>query len=69
MRLQIRTEVKKYKDMDGYAANTYTPYSFLAHLSKRFKISMYEIKNAHLKGKITLVEVIERREVQSWKDM
>jgi hypothetical protein len=30
---------------------------------------MYEIKNAHLKGKITLVEVIERREVQSWKDM
>lgn len=69
MRLQLQTNIKKYKDMDGYVANTYTPYSFLAHVSKRFNISMYEIKQAHLKGKITLVEVLERKEVQSWPSM
>lgn len=54
-KLEVKTSLKKYAKMDGYVANTYSPYAFLTHLAFRFNIPMYELKKHYHKNKITLV--------------
>jgi hypothetical protein len=53
--LQVKTNLKKYAKMEGYVANTYSPYAMLKHLCFKFNISEYEIKKAHKSGKVVLV--------------
>jgi hypothetical protein len=55
MKLQVRTSLKKYKSMDGYTANSQSPFSMLKHLCYKFDLSEYEIKKAHRSGKVVLV--------------
>lgn len=55
MTLQVKTTLKKYAKMDGYVANTYSPYAMLKHLCYKFNLSEYEIKRAHKNGKVVLV--------------
>lgn len=53
--LQVSTTLKKYAKMDGYVANTYSPYAMLKHLSYKFQFSEYELKKDHRKGRLVLV--------------
>jgi hypothetical protein len=50
----VKSLSKKYQKLDGYAANAYSIYSMVIHLSKKFKLSEHEIRKALEKHKIII---------------
>jgi hypothetical protein len=73
MRMIVVIKSKKYKVLDKYSAVVESPYSFIAHLTKKFKkdytasdglvyqiprFSFDELKDAYHRGSIKLLYVI-----------
>ena len=57
IRFEVKTSVKKYKEIDGYVFHSYTVGTALAHIAYKLsgKASQYDVVKAHRNGKIRLV--------------
>lgn len=57
IRFEVKTSVKKYKEIDGYMFYSYTVGSALSHIAYKLsgKASQYDVHKAYRKRKIRLV--------------
>jgi len=60
-KMKVETDLKKYKELNGYTAEAYTTSSFIKHLVWKFGRSEYELRRAHRNNRvrIVLLEYIE----------
>lgn len=58
-KLRVETNIKKYKEIDGYTFHSYTVGTALSHIAYKLsgKASQYDVHKAYRKGKIRLVMV------------
>jgi hypothetical protein len=53
-KMTAKSDLKKYAKLNGYSAEAWSTTSFIKHLSMRFKISEFELKQAIYKNKIRI---------------